>query len=203
MLAPSKILTRPREAFPQLVAAPSLPWILAFASLGGVERALGRLIKDSMAQAAFEPLSHVLAVNVASGIVIGASLIWPASWLFAWSARQLGGDVSSSAMRTILAWSQLTAIPVVLYMLVLFAVEGRDVLLFDRVHLFHASPVLVGCFFLVQFACGAWRLVLAVAGLSEVAGISGARAFGAYVLGVLAVFVPLMCVLIVAMRLTR
>ena len=192
MASSFSVLINPRTVFPQLAARPSLVWTVAFACVLGIERNFHELFKRAIPLSDMKPLPEIFGLNVLSGIVFGVSMMWVSSWVLAWSSRQLGGVISSSAMRTVLAWSAAPKMLSMLGLFVLFASQGQYFLLQDRKGLLTSSPVLVGTFLLVQMVCSIWGVVVGVVGLSELAKLSIGKSIGAYLLGALILLAPLL-----------
>jgi hypothetical protein len=186
-----KVLTSPRVAFPGLAERPTIAVVLVMGSVWGIERNFHELFKRAVPLGEIRPLPTVFAANVGFGIVFGISIIWLASWVFAWCARRLGGAVSSTSVRVVLAWSAVPHVVTLLYLFALFFAQGQFFLLQDRKGLLLSAPALVAPFLLVQLVCSIWSVVLAVVGLSELAKISVGRSIGAYLLGGLMLLVPL------------
>lgn len=191
MLNGFSVLASPRAVFPKLAEKPSLVSTIILASIWGIERNFNELFKHAVPLSDAKPLLEVFGANVVFGILFGISVIWLASWVFAWSSRRLGGALSASAMRTILAWSGVPKVLTLLGLFGLFAALGQSFLSQDQTSLLKSFPALVGVFVLVQLVCSIWTVVLGVVGLSELSKLSIWKSIGVYALGGVILLVPL------------
>lgn len=187
-----KIWLRPRTTLAGLATRPKLAAVLPLGAVWGLERKFHGLLKHAVPEADLQPIISVAAENLLFGTIFGLSMLWIASWAFSWSARRLGSEITSDAMRVVLAWSAVPRIPVLVLLVVLLFALGDTLLLHDRRQLMTLAPGFLLPFIGVWMVCSIWSVVIAVGGLAEVGRISIGRSLGAYAIGGLILVLPLL-----------
>lgn len=173
------VMLQPRRYFPRLAASPSVFWALVLPAVWGVERALTRTVLPAHTETS---TVMYLGKSVAMGIVMSIGMFWAAAWVMAWGVRVFGGRADETAVRAVLTWAATPRLIALAAVLLLFAVEGPDVIWVERKELARLLPFgpLV---LLAQMVSGAWTTWLAVVGLSAVSGLSTGRTILTYLLG--------------------
>jgi len=146
----------------------------------------------------------VVAINLIVGAVFGIVVLWALSFLFAWLGRLLGGRASAREVRTVLAWSSVPHIPNLALAVVVALIEGTAVLAARHpAGTYNPSRPLQPIFLFATSVLGTWGLVISVAGMRAVMGISTLRAVGVYLFGGIMVFAVLFLGIIGFAQLTK
>lgn len=122
---------------------------------------------------------------------LGHRAIWISAWIFARSARWLGGSISNADMRTVLCWASAPQLLCLMMTAALFPALGKEMLLEGRVGLAHAQPIPGIVLGAVGLVATLWSWVLMVCGLCALGKLSTGKSIGDYLLGLPFAVIPL------------
>lgn len=185
----------PRATLRSLLSSESQqpPWTLAIT--------VGMVLFFAMARqrifSEHQSLESLIAFSLLAGPVLGGLTLGLAGWLFRRSGRWLGGRGTVSGVRLAVSWAALPFGSLVFVWIALIAHFGVE--LFRRETPFLSShpeqAVYLRIAFWIALAMCGWTAILLANTLAEAHGLSLERAVGSILLGLLAVFGPLLALL--------
>lgn len=192
----TSVFLRPRQTLRHVLAKRSEAWILSVAVAEGFVNALERASAKAWGDSYSLPL--VLALALAAGAFSGVLYLYVWGFLISWTGRWLGGVADAREVRVaitlpnlVLLWSAPFWVPELLLL-------GNE--MFKTQTPPDGGPGLGGLLFvhgLVQIVLVVWGLVTYLTCLSEVQRFSVWKTIANLLLAFLAVFVPLMLVILI------
>lgn len=186
------IWVRPRGTIRQIVDSNPDHHVLLLAILSGIFRALDNATEQELG----DDLS-ILAIIVMSlvfGSIGGLLSLYVGGAVFRWSGSLFGGVAPSEHVRTVIAWSSVPDVVLLIIFIPIIIIFGSD--------WFSSSPtfmdeseilsfLLVGGLAFLGLALVLWRAFLFVKCLAEVHKFSAWRGLAAATVGLLAIVVPI------------
>jgi hypothetical protein len=186
------IWVRPRGTIRQIVDSNPDHHVMLLAILSGIFRAL-----DNATERGFGDDLSIFAIIIMSlvfGSIGGLVSLYVGGAVFRWSGSLFGGIAPSDYVRTVIAWSSVPDVILLLIFIPIIMVFGAD--------WFSSSPtfleenevlnfLLIGGVAFLGLALVLWRAFLFVKCLSEVHQFSAWKGLAASVVGILAIGIPI------------
>lgn len=193
------IWVQPRTTMRQIIDSDPRRLVHLLAILGGAAKGLQSYVPEPAAS--MLPLPAIITMKMILGALLGLTMLYLFGLLMWLTGRLLSGAGDFVAVRAALAWSNVPAIWGLLLLLPLLAFIGWEALnadvrdVADRPGAF----VLMVPLLLVQFAIGVWQLVILFKCMAEAHRFSAWHALAAFIIAVIALAIPIVLLVIVAM----
>jgi hypothetical protein len=188
------IWVKPRETIRRIVDTDPTQHVVLLAMLAGIGQALDRASSRNTGDSL--PLVAILAVCIIAGPIGGIISLYLSGALFRWTGSWLGGQASSEEVRAAIAWSSVPTIFILPLWIPELLIFGEELFTSSTPRM-EANPllaiILLG-FLLIEIVVGVWAFVVLLQSLGEVHRFSAWKAFGAVILGILVVLVPILCI---------
>ena len=191
----------PRRTTRQIVETNPERLVLLLATVGGIVEALINASSDSKGENM--SLQAILLTALIGGPLMGVIGLWLGGALLRWTGGWIGGQADSRRIRATLAWANVPLVwSLILWIpaLLLFGAE----LFATATPILDASTMLSGLYMVFSFGIGIvsiWAFVVFLHALGEVQGFSAWKALGNSILAGLAVLVPLLAIVGIAIAL--
>ncbi len=188
------IWVKPRETIRNIVDTNPTKYVTVLAMLAGIRQALDRASSRNTGDSL--PLVAILAVCIIVGPIGGIFSLYLSGALFRWTGSWLGGQASSEEVRAAIAWSSVPTIFILPLWIPELLIFGEELFTSSTPRI-ESNPllaiILLG-FALIEIVVGIWAFVVLLKSLGEVHRFSAWRAFGAVILGILVILVPILCI---------
>lgn len=191
----------PRRTIRQIVETNPDRLVLLLAAVGGIVEALINASSDSKGENM--SLQAILLTSLIGGPLMGVIGLWLGGALLRWTGGWIGGQADSRRIRATLAWANVPLVWSLLLWIPALLLFGAE-LFATATPILDASTMLSGLYMVFSFGIGIvsiWAFVVFLHALGEVQGFSAWKALGNSILAGLAVLVPLLAIVGVAIAL--
>ena len=191
----------PRRTIRQIVETNPERLVLLLATVGGIVEALINASSDSKGENM--SLQAILLTALIGGPLMGVIGLWLGGALLRWTGGWIGGQADSRRIRATLAWANVPLVWSLLLWIPALLLFGAE-LFATATPILDASTMLSGLYMVFSFGIGIvsiWAFVVFLHALGEVQGFSAWKALGNSILAGLAVLVPLLAIVGVAIAL--
>jgi hypothetical protein len=188
------IWVKPRETIRKIVETDLTKYVIPLAMLAGIGQALDRASARSVGDSL--PLIAILAICLIFGPVGGIISLYIGGALFRWTGSWLGGQASSEEVRAAIAWSSVPTIFIMPLWIPELLIFGEELFTSSTPRM-ESNPILAILllgFAAIEIVIGIWAFVVLLKSLGEVHRFSAWRAFGAVILGILVILIPILCI---------
>ena len=191
----------PRRTIRQIVETTPDRLVLLLATVGGIVEALINASSDSKGENM--SLQAILLTALIGGPLMGVIGLWLGGALLRWTGGWIGGQADSRRIRATLAWANVPLVWSLLLWIPALLLFGAE-LFATATPILDASTMLSGLYMVFSFGIGIvsiWAFVVFLHALGEVQGFSAWKALGNSILAGLAVLVPLLAIVGIAIAL--
>ena len=191
----------PRRTIRQIVETNPERLVLLLATVGGIVEALINASSDSKGENM--SLQAILLTALIGGPLMGVIGLWLGGALLRWTGGWIGGQADSRRIRATLAWANVPLVWSLLLWIPALLLFGAE-LFATATPILDASTMLSGLYMVFSFGIGIvsiWAFVVFLHALGEVQGFSAWKALGNSILAGLAVLVPLLAIVGIAIAL--
>lgn len=191
----------PRRTIRQIVETNPDRLVLLLAAVGGIVEALINASSDSKGENM--SLQAILLTALIGGPLMGVIGLWLGGALLRWTGGWIGGQADSRRIRATLAWANVPLVWSLLLWIPALLLFGAE-LFATATPILDASTMLSGLYMVFSFGIGIvsiWAFVVFLHALGEVQGFSAWKALGNSILAGLAVLVPLLAIVGIAIAL--
>ena len=191
----------PRRTIRQIVETNPERLVLLLATVGGIVEALINASSDSKGENM--SLQAILLTALIGGPLMGVIGLWLGGALLRWTGGWIGGQADSRRIRATLAWANVPLVWSLLLWIPALLLFGAE-LFATATPIIDASTMLSGLYMVFSFGIGIvsiWAFVVFLHALGEVQGFSAWKALGNSILAGLAVLVPLLAIVGIAIAL--
>jgi hypothetical protein len=174
-----RVWTDPRGTIRDLATSGSGNSFLPLAAIYGATHNLNQVVVRGIDPSQGVTSVQVLGANVAFGALFGIGALYAMSFPLSWVGRRLGGVAPPRTVRTVLAWSSVPFIPL-LVLAVALALLGPSTFLVRTAG--STPPPTFGPYLVAWGILGVWLCIIGVAGLSEVHAFSVGRSVATYLI---------------------
>ena len=191
----------PRRTIRRIVETNPDRLVLLLAAVGGIVEALINASSDSKGENM--SLQAILLTALIGGPLMGVIGLWLGGALLRWTGGWIGGQADSRRIRATLAWANVPLVWSLLLWIPALLLFGAE-LFATATPILDASTMLSGLYMVFSFGIGIvsiWAFVVFLHALGEVQGFSAWKALGNSILAGLAVLVPLLAIVGIAIAL--
>ena len=191
----------PRRTIRRIVETNPDRLVLFLAAVGGIVEALINASSDSKGENM--SLQAILLTALIGGPLMGVIGLWLGGALLRWTGGWIGGQADSRRIRATLAWANVPLVWSLLLWIPALLLFGAE-LFATATPILDASTMLSGLYMVFSFGIGIvsiWAFVVFLHALGEVQGFSAWKALGNSILAGLAVLVPLLAIVGIAIAL--
>lgn len=196
------IWTRPRATMRQILDTDPRRMVLPLAALGGIAGGLGVAIAPGVGDT--YPMSAVLAGVVVGGAISGIVFLFVLGFLLRLTGGWIGGQGNGVAVRCAMAWSNVLGVWGLLLWLPRAALLGGETLYAEppSIEGEMASIAVLQALKLFQFVIAIWGFFVTLKCLGEAHRFSAWRSFGACIIALVILALPIAVIagVVVALR---
>ncbi len=133
--------------------------------------------------------STILFTAFVFGPISGAIILFVFGALVYWTSKRLGGNASSDAIKSAIAWSTIPIIWGILLWIPEYALFGKEIFM-SFTPTMDEKPLLAFGLALIETVIGIWAFIISLKCVGEVSGFSAWRAFASMLAASLIIVIP-------------
>jgi len=189
---------QPRLTIRRIVDTDSQKYVNFLAALTGISNGLDTASRRSSGD--IFPFPLVLIMVIIFGSIGGWISLYISGALLRWTGSWFGGQANSDEVRAAVAWASIPTCAGLAIWILEIAIFGQELFTESAPRIDNSLflSLLLLALLIPQLILGLWSLVLLINTLAEVHRFSGWKAFGAATSAFLIIFIPLLCLVFIA-----